>query len=56
MSMFEVGVLIINLFRLNPDKPSITVNYVHLEDRSSINSTIHKLEYEYLCIQAHLKG
>jgi len=50
MSMFEVGGLIINLFRLNPDKPSITVYYVHLEDRSSINSTIHKLEYEYRCI------
>jgi len=48
--MFEVGGLAVNLFRLNPAKPSITVNYVQLGDRSGINSTIHRLEYEYGCI------
>jgi len=48
--MLEVGGLTVNLFRLNPAKSSISVNYVQPESRSRINDLIHRLEYEYRCI------
>jgi len=48
--MLEVGGLITNMFRINPSKPSISVGYIDLEDNSTINRMVHRLEYEYGCI------
>jgi len=50
MGTFKVSGLIINLFRINPNKPSISVGYIRLEDNFVINKIVHKLEHEYGCI------
>ena len=38
--MFEFGGIAINLFRLNPSKPNISVGYIHLEDNFAINKIV----------------
>ena len=50
VDMFEVGGLVVNLFGMNPSKPSISVGYISLEDNFVINKIVHKLEHEYGCI------
>lgn len=48
--MIEISGLTINLFRINPSRPSINVSYIRLEDKFVINKIVYKLEHEHGCI------